>query len=63
MVENLDCIEEVTAMCKEKWQANEIARGDYWLEIEWERHESERKFMLIYGKEKIDTVAQIISHT
>lgn len=63
MIEHLDCIEEVTAMCKEEWQASEIACGEYWLEIEWQRHESERKFMLIYGKENVATVARLIHYT
>lgn len=59
-MENRDCIREVKEMCKEEWKAGEVARGEYWMEIEWERKESENRFMIIYGKENIDTISHML---
>lgn len=60
MLDNGDCIQEVKEMCLDQWTPDEIARGEYWMEINWKKAESENRFMIIYGKENIETVSRLL---
>lgn len=60
MVLNTECIQEVRQMCESEWEAEQVARGENWMEIEWKRKETENKFMMIYGKEAIESVSELL---
>lgn len=61
MVQSVDCVHEAQTLYAEDWKPDEIARGDYWMEITWRHEENEDLFMMmVYGKENIELVAGLL---
>lgn len=59
MIVYQDCVQEVQALRAAKWKVKEVAQGGDWMEIIWRRGDEEDLLMMVYGREKIEAVAQL----